>query len=186
MKKLLLLLPLIIAGICFGAGKELPPPPPGFSWQPLTSIQGFLLKPDGWFFKHITKGETDNYFITKEDIDKNGVFTTGLSFYSIRHVQKKTGLAPSSYAASLADAAAAKFHLAERSSSDQGKFKAIRIHYVDAPPDKSSITVSQLFIANDKTGTLFIAIFESPTTEWGEAWKKGQVILKQMMIDDEI
>jgi hypothetical protein len=57
---------------------------------------------------------------------------------------------------------------------------------VNAPAGKESITVCQLLIANDKTGTLFLTIFEAPTANWDEAWKTGEVILRKMLLDDEI
>jgi len=111
---------------------------------------------------------------------------TGLTLNCIQDVLKKSGKSPSIYAASLADAAAAKHQLVERSSSKQGPFQSVRFRYVDAPVGKESITVCQLLIANDKTGTLFLAIFEAPTKNWDEAWTTGESIFKKMLLDDEI
>lgn len=167
------------------ADDQLPFPPSGFSWQRLAQIKSVLLKPDSWHFKHSKKGQTDGFFITKEDIDKAGVFKTGLTLNCVRDIPKKSGLSPSSYAAALADAAAKKFQLVERSASKQGPFRAVRFRYVDAPVGKESITVCHVLFANDKTGTLFWTIFEAPTTNWDEAWKSGEIILKKMLLDDE-
>ena len=168
------------------AEDPLPPASAGYSWQRLTPIKSALLKPDDWFFKQSKKGQTDGFFITKEDIDKSGAFQTGLTLNCVRDVLKKSGRSPSIYAASLADSAAAKHQLIERSSSQQGPFRAVKFRYVDAPTGKESTTVHQVLIANDKTGTLFMAIFEAPTKNWVEAWKIGEVMLKKMLLDDEI
>jgi len=168
------------------ADDSLPTAPSGYSWQRLVAIKSALLKPDGWFFEQVKKGQTDGYFIAMEDIDQSEAFQTGLTLNCIRDVPKKSGQAPSDYAASLADAAAKKYQLLDRSTSQQGSFRAVRFRYVDAPSGKESITVYQLMIANDKTGTLFLVIFEAPTITWSEAWKSGDIILKKMLLDDEI
>ena len=167
------------------AEDSLPPAPAGYSWQRLVTIKSAVLKPDGWFFKQAKKGQTDGFFITKEDIDQSGVFQTGLTLNCIRDVPKKTGQAPSDYATSMADTAAGKFQLVDRTTSKQGPFRAVRFRYVDAPAGKESITVYQLLIANDKTGTFFLVIFEAPTSSWSEAWKSGDIILKKLLLDDE-
>ena len=43
-----------------------------------------------------------------------------------------------------------------------------------------------LLIANDKTGSMYLIIFEAPEKEWEDAWKIGEPILKKLYIDDEI
>lgn len=172
--------------ICSRADDPLPVSPAGYSWQRLPTIKSALLKPDGWFFKQSKKGQTESFFVTKEDIEKSGGFQTGLTLNCIRDISKKTGQLPSAYAASLADSAASKHHLTNRTSAPQGPFHAVRFSYVDAPTGKESITIHQLLIANDKTGTLFMVIFEAPTKSWNDAWKTGEPILKKMLLDDEI
>jgi len=181
-------LTILLLAFAFGLRAEdpLPPAPSGFSWQRLPPIKSALLKPDAWFFKQSKKGQTDAFFITKEDIDKAGAFKTGMTLNCLRDIEKKSGKSPSVYAASLADAAAEKHQLVERLSSKQGPFHSVRFRYVDTPAGKENITVCQLLIANDKTGTLFLAIFEAPTTNWDEAWKAGETIFKKMLLDDEI
>lgn len=58
---------------------DLPAAPAGFTWQEIPELKAALLKPNGWFFKREKQKDTLAYFITKEDIDKNGQFQTGLS-----------------------------------------------------------------------------------------------------------
>ena len=180
------LLFLIVIGIRLQAEDALPPAPTGFTWQHLTPIKSAVLRPDGWFYKQSTKANTQGFYVSKEDIDKLGFFKTGLTLDCIRNISKITKLSPSLYAAQMADAAASKFPLLERSSSTQGPFKAIRFNYVSSSTNQEDIRICQLLIANDKTDTLFIVIFESPTSEWQESWKKGEVILKKLLIDDGI
>jgi len=134
-KYLRLLLIAVLLAFIFETRAEdaLPPAPSGFSWQQLSPIKSVLLKPDGWHFKQSKQGQTDGFFITMEDIDKAGAFKTGLTLNCIRDVPKQSGQVPSAYAASLADAAATKYKLIERSSSQQGPFRSVKFSYVDAP-----------------------------------------------------
>jgi hypothetical protein len=41
-------------------------------------------------------------------------------------------------------------------------------------------------VANPKTGTLYLFIFEAPQKSSAEAWKKGETIMNLFAIDDEV
>ena len=41
-------------------------------------------------------------------------------------------------------------------------------------------------IANPKTNTLYLLIFESPQASWDAAWTTGKQIMDTLVIDDEI
>ena len=43
-----------------------------------------------------------------------------------------------------------------------------------------------LAIGNSRTNTLYFIQFESPEATWDEAWRKGEVMLKDFLLDDEI
>lgn len=57
---------------------------------------------------------------------------------------------------------------------------------MSAPAGGESVTVHQVLIANDKTGTLFIVLFGAPTYTWDEVWRNGEVMLKRLLLDDEV
>ncbi len=60
-----------------------------------------------------------------------------------------------------------------------------RAHNKDT--DSSGTSISQtLTVANPKTNTLYMFIFESPESEWDAAWKTGKQIMDTVAIDDEI
>ena len=40
-------------------------------------------------------------------------------------------------------------------------------------------------IANDRTGMIYVVLFEAPEAEWEKAWKIGEPILKQLIILDD-
>jgi hypothetical protein len=52
------------------AAIDVPPPPPGFTWQEIPELKAAILKPNGWFFKREEQKGTLAYFITKENLDK--------------------------------------------------------------------------------------------------------------------
>jgi hypothetical protein len=51
---------------------ELPTAPEGFSWQKLKEIKGAVLMPNGWHFKQEGGSPTLAYFVSRENIDKEG------------------------------------------------------------------------------------------------------------------
>lgn len=44
----------------------------------------------------------------------------------------------------------------------------------------------EIAVANEKTNTLYLFIFESPESEWGTASKTGEQIINKLALDDEI
>jgi len=59
----------------------LPAHPEGYTWKILPEKGLAVLIPDGWFFKEETREELnmDGVYVTKENIDEVGRFSTGLS-----------------------------------------------------------------------------------------------------------
>jgi hypothetical protein len=76
---------------------KLPKPPSGFKWQWNDEVSGGFLRPNGWYVKSVKQEDTIGLFITKENIDKEGKFKTGLSINVIPRIQKKTGMRASEY-----------------------------------------------------------------------------------------
>ncbi len=79
MKKLVMLTLFASLIVLSTSAIDLPAAPTGFTWQEIPELKAAFLKPSGWFFKREEEKGTLAYFITKEDIDKNGQFQTGLS-----------------------------------------------------------------------------------------------------------
>ena len=48
------------------------------------------------------------------------------------------------------------------------------------------LNLFKAFIANEKTGTIYVIIFEAPTEEWEATWKIAEPMLKYLFIDDTI
>ena len=41
-------------------------------------------------------------------------------------------------------------------------------------------------VVNDKTGSVYLVIFEAPEASWAKAWAIGQPILAKLGLDDEM
>ena len=159
---------------------DLPAPPPGFTWQEIPELKAAFLRPEGWFFKREEGKGTLAYFITKESIENGGEFQTGLTVNVFRH--KKDNAVDT--AKLYIDRVAAKYH-AEKWSKEVGPFEEFGCLFKDT--DSSGTTASQaLMVANPKTNTLYLFIFESPESDWDSAWKIGKQVMDALAIDDDI
>ncbi len=158
-----------------GLAIDLPAPPSGFTWQPIPELKAAFLRPEGWFFKRKEQKGTLAYFITKEDITKTGEFQTGLTINVFR-LKKDSAV---DRGQDLIDQIAEQKH-AEKFSQEAGPFKEFGCLYTD-----SESTVHNLAVANPKTNTLYLFIFESPRSTWHEAWKTGKQIMDKLALDDE-
>jgi len=188
MKPLLFIALLTLSSLSLTTYAELPAPPEGYTWHKLDIIKASLLVPDGWHVKHQGTGDKNLWAISKEDIDKNGSFETGLTFISTQNVSTKPQgkVPPSKFAAAMLKEMKKKCPLERESSGLQGPFYTVRYQYIDAPKGKTAIRIYNLLMANDKTGTLYQVVYEAPLNEWDDAWRIGEPILKKILIDDEI
>jgi hypothetical protein len=179
MRELLLLAFLVAIRVHSSPVTDRPTPPPGFTWQEIQELKAAVLRPQGWFFKREESKGTLAYFITKESIENGGEFRTGLTVNVFRH--KKDSAVDT--AKIYIDQMAAKYH-AEKWSKRVGPFEEFGCRFKDS--DSSGTTVSQaLMVANPKTNTLYLFIFESPESDWDSAWPIGKQILDTLAIDDD-
>ena len=178
MKKSLILLFILVAQL---SALELPSPPTGFSWQECNEIKGAFLKPQNWHFKKVIKESSMAYFITKENIDKAGMFETGMSLNVIKNIDKKMNMTPTMYAVEFAKAAKNQHTFLDTWSRNMGPFKSIGFVY-----KKDDFIFHKLLISNDKTGTLYLFIFEAHSKNWDQARILGNEMLKKLFIDDSV
>ena len=159
---------------------DLPVPPVGFSWQVIPELKAAFLRPNNWYFKREENQGTLAYFITKESIEYGGEFQTGLTVNVFRHRKDSAVEAAKSYV----DQLIAKNH-GEKWTKDVGAFKEFGCltRYTDA---NGTAVFQTLMVANPKTNTLYLFIFESPEATWDSAWKTGKQIVDSLVIDDEI
>jgi hypothetical protein len=159
---------------------DLPSPPAGFVWQEVPELKAAFLKPSGWFFKRQEEKGTLAYFMTKEDIDKNAGFQTGLTINVFR-LKKDSAV---ERGRGLVERMAADKH-GKSWAQDAGPLREFGCFVKDT--DSGGTTVMHaLAVANPKTNTLYLFIFESPESDWDAAWKTGKQIMDMLAIDDQV
>ncbi|MBI4391999.1 MAG: hypothetical protein HY575_08930 [candidate division NC10 bacterium] len=158
--------------------------PRGYSWKRLEEVRATFLIPDGWHFKHEQKGNTLAYFITQENIASQGRFETGLTLNVIRGLG--AGRAHETARQFIASLASQNEPL-QTWETGTGVLKGYGCEVrVRASGHRPAIVIHGLAIANTRTDTLYLVLFEGPEASWQLAWEKGRVILEAFALDDEI
>ena len=159
---------------------DLPKAPTGFTWQEIPELKAALLKPNGWFFKQENGNGTIAYFITQENLSNSGEFETGLTV-NVFHLKDNSAVARGK---AMIDQMDTK-HKVKTETRAFGPFQEFACDLKDTDAS-GSIRMHALTIANPKTNTLYLFIFESPDSTWEAAWKLGQQIMNMLAIDDEM
>jgi hypothetical protein len=159
---------------------DLPKPPPGFTWQDIPELKAAFLRPDGWFFKRESEKGTLAYFITKEDLTKTGEFNTGLTV-NVFHLKVDSEVERGK---GMIGDMASKFH-GKQWAQTAGPFQEFgcEMNETDA---SGTYAMHALTVANPKTNTLYLFMFESPAASGDEAWKLGKQIMDTLAIDDGV
>jgi hypothetical protein len=161
---------------------ELPAPPADFSWIEVPEIKAAFLQPRGWYVKREVQGNTLALFITQEKIENEGRFKTGLTINVLRHA--KPGAAVE-YAAAFIGRLATQHNAGDIWSREFGPLKGFGCRYKVGSTDDAPIAHT-LMVANPRTGTLYLFLFEAPNATWADAWAKGEKIMNALAVDDEM
>lgn len=160
-------------------------PPAGFHWQPLPEARAALLLPDGWYFRPDIQKTSLTYYLTQDEIGESGLYQAGLSLHVVRHARKYTKLPAPAYTERLmmrAGFGRGQRQL-EQSARTEGPISFRAVRYREALPDTEPRMVYQLAVANGKTDTLYLLVFEGPEKDWAELWPLGQVMVRELTLD---
>lgn len=170
----------LLATTASGEQPELPAPPNGFEWQWCDEVRVGILKPAGWHFKRDTKNDTEAYFITKEKIEPEKGFFTGLILNVLSGVGKKTKGRASSYAKKFIREAMRdkEFVVKEIPQATLGPAKTIGCRIT-----KDDSTVHYFLVSDDRYDKLYLFFFEAPSDAWEAEWKIGDENMKKLLIE---
>ena len=186
MKKIILGISILFVALASSRADDPPmAPPKNFSWVQCPEIKGAFLKPNGWHFKSSKQGDTLGFFITKEKIGAKGEFTTGMTVNVIPNIPKKKSVSPYAFALQFRDAAKKTVLFTKAWDKDMGPFKSVGFVY-NKEDKAGAFTVHNLLIANNKTGTLYLVMFEGQKSEWTKTWAIAEPMLQYLYIDDTI
>lgn len=165
---------------------ELPKAPEGFDWVSMPKARAAFLKPHEWFEINKSTKDAVTYAISKEQIKESEEFETGLTMMAVKDIASKISMTLLQYSLEmlLAVESDSDNTIIDQDIKKQGPFDSAFIKYQNNPSGLKPIIIHKMIISNEKTGSLYIVIFEAPADEWDEAWKVGEVMLKKFFIDD--
>lgn len=160
-------------------------PPAGFAWQALPASKAAVLLPVGWYYRAEGGKDTHTYCLTREEMGETGEFDTGLSVQVVRNAKAQTRRPAAEYAELLmlrAGYGPGRQPL-EKAASAEGSFRKWTVRYRESAPDAEARIVFQMALANTKTDTLYLLTFESAEADWPAAYKLGDVMVRELVLD---
>lgn len=146
--------------------------PEGYSWCEAPAVSVSILKPDGWYVcEPIYRDGTYVFRLTRETPEEG--FHTGLTLNVVRDVKTKTHVQPTLYAAYFIDQkqkSARQIQLFDFVELAEGiKRCGITVEQtMTVRGITQQYTVHHTIFANDKTGTIYIFTFGTPSDKWKE------------------
>lgn len=172
---------------------DMPEAPKGYTWVGCHGAALALLKPDAWFFKEESHRPSTTLacFITKEDIDKEGHFSTGFTVNIVSKFSKSKNGSPVDYAKRFVQATKS------RSKSKGGiihrvwqeKVNSFQLFGIErteslglSPEDQNPVKVRlfQLAIGNEENDSFILLIFESLASDWDSNWPIAEPVAKKI------
>ena len=156
---------------------------PALKEQALSAIKAKMLVPDGWF----TKEESDDgvivYQISREKAETEGdTYSAGLIVSVTTKVPDRASMKPSEYASDLLSSAQDEGDGAKLQKTQEGPFQCLRLEYT-IESDEGNIKVVNLAKANDGTGTLYFATWQSPEKEEPQLKELREAVLSSLAFD---
>lgn len=176
----------------------LPALPEGYNWQGVEGIDFALPIPDGWYVTHTRNYESYqggglkefdyDFTITQENPDLVGSFSPSLGGMSVWTFSRSdTDAADRVREISSNVESSSMFTIVEMQHFEQGNVIGYQ-YYIegidsDTDPDDPDYyrSLSLIILANTKTNTFYFIYFESPTYNWDEEWKTGQVLVDALL-----
>lgn len=188
MVRLILLVLLALPAAAQRYDARLATPPAGFAWQPLPEAKAALPLPAGWHYRAEGTKAAPTYYLTQEAVGESGEFDTGLSLQVVRKAQAHTRHAAPEYAELLmlrTGFGPGRQRLAD-TAAVVGPWHKWAVRYRETAPDAEPRIIYQLALANAKTDTLYLLTFESSEKEWADAWRLGQVMVREWVLDSHL
>ena len=161
-----------------------PDPPAGYEWLQATEVRMLALRPVGW---HVTRSQSANeheYRISREAPGPDGDFDTGLTINVITDVTRRTGKMPSQFAAEfMAQTTSGLDVLEEPFRNFRSPYEFRGGLFASTDPVKGTFNAHIGAISNDRTGTIYLVIFEGPAAEWSDIWAQGETMIKKLAIN---
>lgn len=156
---------------------------PTFKEHDLPAIKAKILVPEGWFLnEEVEDGVTVYQISRKKNASEEDVFNTGLILSVTTKIPDRASMKPSQYASDLLSSAQEEGEGAKLEKTDEGPLQCLRIEY-SIESDEGEIKVINLAKANDKTGTLYFATWQSPEKEEPQLKELREAVITSLKVD---
>lgn len=151
--------------------------------QALPAINAKILIPEGWFTKQESDDGVTVYQVSREKAEnEEDVFSAGLILSVTNKVPDRASMKPSEYASDLLSTAQDEGDGAKLQRTEEGPFQCLRLEYT-IESDQGNIKVINVAKANDSTGTLYFATWQSPEKEEPQLKELREAVLASMKFD---
>jgi hypothetical protein len=151
--------------------------------QALPAINAKILIPEGWFTKQESDDGVTVYQVSREKAEnEEDVFSAGLILSVTNKVPDRASMKPSEYASDLLSSAQDEGDGAKLQRTEEGPFQCLRLEYT-IESDQGNIKVINVAKANDSTGTLYFATWQSPEKEEPQLKELREAVLASMKFD---
>jgi hypothetical protein len=156
---------------------------PALKEQTLPEVKAKMLLPDGWYMKEESEDGVTVYQISREKAEGEGdTFSAGLILSVTTRVPDRASMKPSEYANDLLTSAQDEGDSAKLEKTEEGPLQCLRIEYT-IESDEGNIKVINLAKANDGTGTLYFATWQSPEKEESQLKELREAVLASIKLD---
>ncbi len=161
-------------------------PAKGFIWQFLPEINGAFQMPVKWHFLQATNDSQIVYYMTKENIETEGSYKTGLSVNVIRKVKEKIGKDALKYAREIVSEMIRNTDTLGTAVGQASTIYQYTCRSRIKGKEGLAMIVHNLAMANITTDTFYLITFEFPESQYEETEKIARVMLVNFVLDDEI
>jgi hypothetical protein len=156
---------------------------PALKEQTLPAIKGSILLPDGWHMKEEAEDGVTVYQISRDKAEGGEeIFSTGLILSVTTKVPDRASMKPSEYANDLLTSAQEEGDGAKLEKTQEGPLECLRLEYT-IESEEGPIKVINLAKANDATGTLYFATWQSAEKEEPALKPVREAVLSSIKLD---
>jgi hypothetical protein len=180
---------ILFSIVCFGCASSpastpiasrLPAAPDGMEWKNIPELGIDIAMPKDWFYKWVRQGDSEAFFVTKENIDESGRYSTGLGVNINPDVSNANNEAEA-FIASIESLPTTTRVLgpALRTEGKSGVVELVGI-VIEAefqadprdPVQSPKKTLAYFAVSNTETRSLYALVFEAPRESWDSEWNE--------------
>ncbi|MFH1535818.1 MAG: hypothetical protein ABIC96_01975 [Patescibacteria group bacterium] len=174
--------------------------PSGYLWKDFPGMNARFPMPDTWFFLALQVEDTRAFFLTREAVTKQGIYTTGLSINILPRIKVKTGRPATEMAIGLMKTLplvpTSRITIHENDPlficrrffilpvATRVAIPSYRGGFVEKAMEPTNFYVQT--VANRDTDTAYIIQFETPSRIWNDDKETAKTMIENGVLDKTI